>query len=159
MGCNYADTCNDFVEIKGFSVQDANGAKFCKCGLNSGRYTVNENKAVVFFKSADATTTNGFSLKVYATCSGTSASSLTKECVITNSGYDYAGSQTRTDGGATCRPWSGQNTYQAYNFPGASFSSACRNPDSRTSPWCYTTSYSATDKCSTIPQCRKPFFF
>ena len=159
MPCSHEDTCTDFVEIRATSDPTFDAVKFCSCGQSSGRVVKTDlGQAAIHFNTFSGQSKSGFRLHVYSTCSGTSAASLTEECIITDTGYDYEGSKTRTDSGASCNAWSGQSALDAFSFPDSSLGEAgskCRNPNSRASAWCYIGgNYRNTGDCS-FPECRK----
>ncbi|XP_071945602.1 uncharacterized protein [Antedon mediterranea] len=71
---------------------------------------------------------------------------LSEECYTATDGVDYQGIVSTTTGGYTCQKWTDQTphthsfTPETYLGSGLGDHNHCRNPDSITQPWCYTTS-------------------
>ena len=162
--CSSSDTCIDYFEIRNDTTQlEKAGHRFCMCGRSSGRIAkVDANEAFVYFRSADSDlkklSGRGFQLHVFATCGKHPASDVTKECIVTESGYDYEGQEfKKTKSGEQCMSWAGQNHYGELSMPDETLEaagSACRNPNSNNQPWCYTDrSFQNFANCDNIPKC------
>lgn len=73
-----------------------------------------------------------------------------KECLDTDTGADYTGTHSTAVSGATCMYWhDAGNSTDLQPLP----ENFCRNPDGRSSPWCFT-SQGVVEFCS-IEKCRK----
>ncbi|XP_042306539.1 plasminogen [Sceloporus undulatus] len=103
-------------------------------------------KTTVVFRRADVTL---FEKRIYLL-----------ECRRGN-GYDYRGTESKTQGGVACQKWADKNphvpNYSPRTHPNASLEeNYCRNPDNDVKgPWCYTTDPEKRyDYCS-IPECEE----
>ena len=83
------------------------------------------------------------------------------ECLVTEIGQEYAGTQSTTESGATCVSWvqglpfgSWMNDPNAFPDPTVGdASNYCRNPDRQTQgPWCYTSTSGDRENCA-ITKC------
>nr|XP_022341906.1 uncharacterized protein LOC111135752 isoform X2 [Crassostrea virginica] len=93
-----------------------------------------------------------FKSDLYFTESGYSAKFTVEEvneCLDSDSGMEYIGTQNTTVSGVTCLAWRNAGNSSHENLP----ENFCRNPDGRVSPWCFTghgvVEYCSIEKCPT----------
>jgi len=71
---------------------------------------------------------------------------------------DYRGTLSKTSNGRACQDWNNQTVtthdYTSANYPTAGLqSNYCRNPGSKSAPWCYTTDPNVSVEQCNVPQC------
>ncbi|XP_061181218.1 neuropilin-1-like [Saccostrea echinata] len=74
-----------------------------------------------------------------------------KECLYTDRGTEYIGTESVTESGIPCMNWKNLNKSYGFQHLPRNF---CRNPDGRKSPWCYS-SPGVVGYCS-IKKCQNP---
>ncbi|XP_071135417.1 uncharacterized protein [Mytilus edulis] len=80
-----------------------------------------------------------------------------EECKTTAEGTEYRGTISVTSSGRTCQRWDSTTPHYPQNYPSVRKyrHNYCRNPDSDSSPWCYTTDPDDRWEYCNIPFCRE----